>query len=86
MFKNNKKETNNDLLFSYHHVSPIAVRDAIDNIKNTTSKVVYEMNIPHFKYLKNTTVAQLTKIMNLCIHESTYTSCFKLTKIIPTFT
>ena len=78
-----KKCLNKELHFSFYEISPIAVRDAINNPKNTPGKDVYDMNIPLLKYLKNPLIAPLTKIINLSIKEGIYPTCFKLTKVIP---
>lgn len=71
--------------FSFKETTFIEVRNALDCLKNKTSKDIYDMNIPIIKALKNILIIPLTKLLNLSIKNNTYPSCFKNTKVIPVY-
>lgn len=80
-----KLKINKKLHFKFREVSYIEVRDAIDNIKNKSSKDIYDMNIILIKSLKNLLIIPLTKLINNSIIKGIYPSCFKQNKVIPIF-
>lgn len=74
-----------NLNFSFREVTYVEVRDAINNLKNKTSKDIYDMNIMLIKSLKDILIIPITKLINLSIKEGIYPSCLKISKVIPVF-
>lgn len=75
----------NTLPFSFQQVSCVEVRDIITGLKNKHSRDIYGIDIHTLKSIKETLIAPLTKLINLCIDESIFPDSLKVAKCIPIF-
>ena len=71
--------------FSFSEVTFIQVRNAIEKLKNKHSLDIYGTSVTLLKKLKDTYIIPLTKLVNCCIREGVYPSCFKKSKVVPVF-
>lgn len=71
--------------FSFKEVSCVKVREALDLLKNKSSKDIFDMNIGLIKYMKNVIISPLTRLINEAIREGIYPTCFKISKVIPIY-
>lgn len=71
--------------FQFKEVSFNEIRSAINSLKNTNSKDIYEINTKIVKTITNVIIVPLTKIINHCIRQNLFPDALKLSKVIPIF-
>lgn len=69
--------------FSFIKVSEAKVRSVLSNIKNKSSKDIFDINIPFLKQIINVIITPLTKLFNLAINDGAFPSVLKIAKVIP---
>jgi hypothetical protein len=62
----------NSTNFQFREVSCVIVRDLIDGLKNSNCNDIYDLNVNLIKTIKNVIISPLTKLVNLCIRDSTF--------------
>lgn len=71
--------------FSFREFTYMEVRDAIDDIKNKSSRDIYNLSFSLIKKVKNLLIIPITKLLNMCLREKVFPNCLKISKVIPVF-
>lgn len=71
--------------FTFHTVSEVQVRNAIDDLKNSKSADIYGFSVPLIKSVKDILISPLTKLVNYCLNENTFPEALKKASVIPIY-
>lgn len=71
--------------FSIKKISQVNLRDAINSLKNKSTKDIYNISIPLIKCIENLIISPLCKLINICIENCCFPQCLKEALIIPVF-
>lgn len=71
--------------FTFRPVTFIEVRDIIRNLKNKSSRDIYDLNIPLLKTIQELIVYPLTKLINLSIVSGYFPDSLKQALIVPIY-
>lgn len=80
---NDKINTNNNIEFKFSLTTPIKIRDAIQNLNNSTARDIYGFNSDIIKGITNILIGPFTKLVNYIITTSQFPDCLKHAKVIP---
>lgn len=74
---------NTNTSFTFKAVSFNIVRDAINSLKNSSTKDAYDMTVDLIKSVKNVIIPPLTYVFNCCLKSNSFPDLLKFAKVLP---
>nr|WP_253308705.1 reverse transcriptase family protein [Rickettsia endosymbiont of Ceutorhynchus assimilis] len=71
--------------FTFRPVTFVEIRDIIKNLKNKTSRDIFNLNVPLLKLIREIIIYPLTKFINQCIESMYFPNILKCALVVPIY-